>query len=61
MKLHWDANRFLPVEDKDCMNSALYEYRNLYVGLERGTVCAHGYADYLLENLSCQDHENVIN
>ena len=26
MKLNWDANRFLPVESKDCMNSASYEY-----------------------------------
>ena len=29
MKLNWDANRFLPVESKDCMNSASYEYRNM--------------------------------
>ena len=29
VKLNWDANRFLPVESKDCMNSASYEYRNM--------------------------------
>ena len=27
VKLNWDANRFLPVESKNCMNSASYEYR----------------------------------
>ena len=27
VKLNWDANRFLPAESKDCMNSASYEYR----------------------------------
>ena len=29
VKLNLDANRFLSVESKDCMNSALYEYRNM--------------------------------
>ena len=29
VKLNRDANRFLPVESKDCMNSASYEYRNM--------------------------------
>ena len=24
VKLNWDANRFLPAESKDCMNSASY-------------------------------------
>ena len=28
-KLNWDANFFFPVESKDCMNSASYEYRNM--------------------------------
>ena len=60
VKLNLDANHFLPVESKDCMNSASYECRN-YVGQERGTVCAQGNADYLLENLFCEDHENVVN
>ena len=32
VKLNWDANRFLPAESKDCMNSASYEYRNISVG-----------------------------
>ena len=26
VKLNWDANRFLPAESKDCMNSASYEF-----------------------------------
>ena len=60
VKLNWDANRFLPAESKDCMNSASYEYRNMSAR-RRGTVCAHGNADYLLENLSPEDHENVVN
>ena len=29
VKLNWDSNRFLPVESKDCMNSASYEYRDM--------------------------------
>ena len=29
VKLNWDANRFLPAESKDCMNSTSYEYRNM--------------------------------
>ena len=29
VKLNWDANRFLPAESKECMNSASYEYRNM--------------------------------
>ena len=59
VKLNWDANRFLPVDSKDCKNSASYEYRNM--SARGGAVCAHGNADYLLENLSCEDHENVVN
>ena len=29
VKLKWDANFFFPVESKDSMNSASYEYRNM--------------------------------
>ena len=29
VKMNLDANRFLPVENKDYMNSASYEYRNM--------------------------------
>ena len=29
VKLNWDANRFLPAENKDCLNSASYENRNM--------------------------------
>ena len=38
---------FFPVESKDCMKSASYEY-------------AHWNATYLLENLSPEDHKNVV-
>ena len=42
----------------------LYEFRFVwvqkYISEERDTVCAHGIADYLLDNLSCEDHENVV-
>ena len=59
VKLNWDVNHFLPVESKDCMNSASYEYRN--ISASRGAQSVpHGNADYLLENLSCKDHENVV-
>ena len=58
VKLNWDANCFLPAENKDRVNSASYEYRNKSA---RRRVCAHGNADYLLENLSREDHENVVN
>ena len=27
VKLNWDANFFFPVESKDCMNSASYEWK----------------------------------
>ena len=27
VKLNWDANRFLPAESKDCMNSASYKQK----------------------------------
>ena len=47
---------FIPVESKDCMNSASYEYRNM----SASAICAHLNADYLLENLSPEDHENVV-
>ena len=42
----------------------LYEFRFVwvqkYVGYERGTICANWNADYLLENLSPKDHQNVV-
>ena len=60
VNLNWDANRFLPTESKDCMNSASYEYRNM--SARRGAqMVPNGNADYLLENLSREDHENVVN
>ena len=80
MKLNWDANFFFPVESKDCIKSASYEYSNL--SARRGTQCplecrsplrmstvicllgeehnAHWNADYLLENISPEDHDNVV-
>ena len=60
VKLNWDANRFLTGREQ-----GLYEFRFVwvqkYVGYQRGTVCTHGNADYLLENLSDEYHENVVN
>ena len=53
LKLNLDANSFRQVDSKDCMNSASVRVQ-AYVSLDRGTVCAHGNADYLLENLSCE-------
>ena len=41
------------------MNSASYEYRICRLG--EGHSCAHGNANYLVEKLSCEDHENVVN
>ena len=42
----------------------LYEFRFVwvqkYVGYEQGTICAHWNADYLLENLFLEDHENIV-
>ena len=58
VNLNWDANRFLPAVGKDCMNDASYEYRNMSA---RRVNCANVNADYLLENLSGEDHENVVN
>ena len=57
VKLNWGANRFLPVESKNCMNSASYEYRNM--SARRGAQF-HWNANYLLENLYPEDHENVV-
>ena len=58
VKLNRDANCFFPAESKD------YEFRFVwvqkYVGYERGTIGAHGNADYLLENLPPQDPDNVV-
>ena len=43
------------------MNSASYDFRNMSARRGGGTFCAHGNADYLLENLSREDHGNVVN
>ena len=59
VRLYWDANHFIPAESKDCMNSASYEYRNTSMSARR--VCANANAEYLLENLSREDHESVVN
>ena len=58
--LNWDANRFLLVESKACMNSASYEYKNLSARTGAQVVPLEN-ADYLLENLSCEVHENIVN
>ena len=59
VKLNWDANFFL-----SSWEQRLYEFRFVwvqkYVGWERGTIGAHWNADYLLENLSPEDHEHFV-
>ena len=51
---------FLPVESKDCMNSASYEYRNM--SARRGAqFVPMGMPIICWKNLSCEDHENVVN
>ena len=54
----WTGMLFLSSQEQ-----RLYEFCFIwvqkYVGQERGTICAHWNADYLLENLSPKDHENV--
>ena len=46
VKLNCDANFVFPVESKDCINSASYEYRNMsarkgaqFVPIEMPTIC----------------------
>ena len=58
VKLNWDAIFFFPVESKDlwiplCMSTEICR-------LGGGTISANWNADYLLENLSPEDHENVV-
>ena len=48
VRLNRVANCFFPVESKDCMNSASYEYRKMSVR-KRGTIRTNWNADYLLE------------
>ena len=60
VKLNWDANRFLPTENKDCMNSTSYEYRN--ISARRGAqFVPMGMPIIMLENLSREDPKNVVN
>ena len=59
VKLNWDTYRFLPAESKDCMNSVRTSIEICRLG--EGHKRAHGNADHLLENLSREDHENVVN
>ena len=59
VKLNWDANFFFPVESKDCMKSASYEYRKM--SARRGAqLVPIGMPTHLLENLSPEDHENIV-
>ena len=41
VKMNWDANRFLPIESKDCMNSISYEY--ILVKTSNRTIYIHEY------------------
>ena len=51
-------NCFLSAQNKDCINSTSLGYRNM--SARRGTLFTHKNADHLLENVSCEDNENVI-
>ena len=58
--LNWDANRFLPTESEDCMNSASYEYRNM--SPRRGAQFEPMRVPIIFfENLSREDHKTVVN
>ena len=59
VKLNWDANRFLPVESKDCMNSASYEYRNM--SARRGEQFVPMGMPIICWKTFPVDHENVVN
>ena len=63
VKLNWDANRFLPAESKDCMNSASYEYRNmsarrgtqyLFLALTAGSLFIYPYVYGYMILVSCK-------
>ena len=59
VKLNWDAIFFFPVESKDCINSASYEYRNM--SARRGAQFVHiGMPTIYLKTFSLKDHENVV-
>ena len=46
---------------KDCMNSASYEYKNMLARRVAQLKLCQWNADYLLENLSREDHKIVVN
>ena len=58
VKMNWDPNCFFSAESKD------YEFRFVwvqkYVGWARGKICVNWNAGNLLENLSPEDFENVV-
>ena len=58
VKLNRDANCFLPVESKDYKFCFIWVVK--YVGKKRGTIGSHWSAEYLLENLSGKNHENIV-
>ena len=60
VKLNWDANRFLPVKSKDCMNSASYEYRN--ISARRGAqFVPMGMPIFCWKTFPAKTHVNVVN
>ena len=59
VKLNWDANCFFLADSKDCMESALYEYRNISA---RGgaQLVPIGMPTFYWKTKSLEDHENVV-
>ena len=64
VKLNWDANFFFPVDIKDCMKSASYEYRNMsgrrgaqFVPIGMPTICWNTGTP---PPPPPEDHENVV-
>ena len=47
-----------PTDREQGLYEFCFVWVQTYVVGERGTVCTHGSADYLLENLSREDHGN---
>ena len=67
VKLNWDANRFLPAESKDCMNSASYDYRNMsarreaqFVPMGMPTICWKTFPAKTTKMLSTKNSSILI-
>ena len=67
VKLNWDANRFLPAESKDCMNSASYEYRNMsarrgaqFAPMGMPIICWKALTEKIMKMLSTRNSSILI-